>query len=231
MLYRMRRLFAGPVLLLAIALASAPGLAARDCDYFGNCNSYIPHQRLPSIAAQQTMVWCWAAAAQALFRYHGYEVSQQRIVMQGYGSLVVSTGSPAAVLRTLNTEYVDERDGRRFRVRTTKHVDAFSWLAGDPWTASLQTGLSNSEIFESLRQEKPVFYGSQSHAMVLVAAGHRGDMPFPNQSWVLDPAPAIQVPFAGPITDPRIPAIGIRPLMLHEMAAYFVALVDVRPVP
>jgi hypothetical protein len=195
----------------------------------GVCDSYIPQNKLPFVEAQQTNVWCWAAAAQVIFKYYGYDVSQATIVNRGYGTTnpPITTGAPIAMLRTMNTTYVDN-NGNKFTVRTKKHHDKYSWLVGDPWTASLQTGVTLAEIHAELDNERPVFYGSQTHAMVLVGSRHFNQNPM--VGWVLDPAPAYpQFLPPGPITMPGVQSIGLRPLSQPEMQAYFIALVEVTP--
>lgn len=193
----------------------------------GQCDTYIPLPKLPIIEAQQTIVWCWAAAAQAIFRYYGYDVDQSVIVMRGYGSVVVTTGHPIAMLRTLNHDYVD-KNGKKFNVRTTSHHDAYSWMTGDAFAASLvKVQLTNKTIFEELANDRPIFYASTNHAMALVGASFVGSY-YPIAGFVLDPAPLISVG-TGPITVPGIPAKGLRQLHPSEMTSYFAAAVEVTP--
>jgi hypothetical protein len=63
--------------------AATPVNAAQQCNPNGLCNYFIPPDKLPHIQAQQTMVWCWAASAQAIFRYYGHDVPQPVIVAEG----------------------------------------------------------------------------------------------------------------------------------------------------
>ena len=223
----MRAVTAMAALLAAQMLLPCVASAQRDCDGTGICRSFIPGENLPTIQAQQTFVWCWAATTQALFRYYGYDVSQQEIVARAFGTITVSTASPATMLRILNSNYT-AADGRHFSVRTSRHFDSMSWLIGDPTTASLQTGLTSPEIFESLANERPVFYGDLNHAMLLVGAVHQGPVPLWGQSWVLDPTPVSPFP-PGPITMPGGRAVGLRALQPVEMNAFFAALVQVSP--
>lgn len=221
--------------LSSLIFGSIPAQAKYDCPSLdpggaaqGLCDSYIPAERLPTIQAQQTIVWCWAASAQIIFKYYGFDVSQKDIVVKGYGNAVINTGAPWAMLKTLNAEYT-AIDGRHFRVRTVKHHDAYSWLTRDVATARLQTGLTVRDIHNELRQGRPVFYASQAHAMVLVASRHNTDKnETPAYAAVLDPAPAYQVD-PGPITNPSVPAKGLRWLEWSEMTSLFTATVEVTP--
>src|SRR4051812_29317957 len=56
-----------------------PPSPGTSCDPNGVCSSTIDWRRT-SISVQQTDVWCWAAAAQTIFRFYGYDVSQADIV-------------------------------------------------------------------------------------------------------------------------------------------------------
>jgi hypothetical protein len=132
------------------------------------------------------------------------------------------------MLRTLNADYIDN-SGKKFRVRVKKYHDAFSWRVGDFGTASMQTGLPLPEIYQELDAERPLFYASSTHAMVLVSARHTPWGPI--DGWVLDPAPSVNLPGSGPITDPRIPAVGLRRLAPQEMTAWFIATVEVTALP
>ena len=88
----------------------------------------------------------------------------------------------------------------------------------------MQTGFSNAEILNELAAEHPVFYADGPHAMVLIAGSAFNGNPV--AGFVMDPAPAFPSAF-GPITDPNVPAVGVRQLMQNEMHAFFAAQVVV----
>jgi len=137
------------------------------------------------------------------------------------------------MLRTLNHDYV-AKNGKKFRARTTSHHDAYSWMMGDAFAASLvKAQLTNQIIYNELANERPVFYASTNHAMALVGASFAGVLTGhyqPIAGFVLDPAPAIVVA-PGPITLPGVPARGLRQLAAHEMTSFFAAAVEVTPLP
>ena len=194
------------------------------------CLIAIPQRHLPQIQAQQTNVWCWAASAQAIFRFYGFDVPQSTIVKRGYNTSqpLITTGAPFAMLRTMNTEYTD-KGGQHFTARIKKYYDAYSWK-GNQYFASMASGLSWPEIYSELQNNHPIFYGDQNHAMVLIGIvmnlRHPQDAPL--AGFVLDPAPdpRLTLPFS-PITAPGVPAVGFRELKSNEKW-WFMATVDVR---
>jgi len=233
------------------------------------CDSYIPSgQQLQingparyqePVSAQEGCLWCWAATAQAIFRYYGYDVSQAEIVRKGYGRYVVFNrfgqprgdlpGLPRVMLKALNATYID-RDGRLFRVTTPKYYDVFSLLNRDVATACYQSGLTIDEIIQELREERPVFYATRTHAMVLVGIRHTLDET-PRGYEVLDPAPDTTSPetqamlrqFGGSPAEfspwcpscglshgLHLPALGYRWLNQPESYGYFAAAVAVSEV-
>jgi hypothetical protein len=192
--------------------------AGGNCDYVGNCSYFVNFGLLPQVTAQQTNVWCWAAAAQTIFKFYGHDVPQATIVQTAYGTVEISEGQPVAMMRMLNADYSG------FRVSTPQYFDALGLMDGT-LTLPVTPGLTWPDVFNSLASGHPVFYADQQHAMVMVGAEATGATPV--RIWVLDPAPIAPIGW-GPIIDPRIPAVGLRTLSPQEMAAFFVVEVLVQ---
>jgi hypothetical protein len=130
----------------------------------------------------------------------------------------------------MNAQYTDT-SGKRFSTRTKAYYDAYSW-AGNEYLASMQSGLTWSQVYNELENNRPIFYGDQNHAMVLIGVvkNSRRGQDAPLAGFVLDPAPAsvpgLNLP-SGPITMPGVPAVGFRELNRDERW-WFMATVDVR---
>lgn len=103
---------------------------------------------------QRMSQWCWAASIAMVFRYYGYEVSQERIVAETFGQVVNMPGTTHQIMLTLSREWQDDR-GRRFQV-----------------TAGL---LSRADAAAELAANRPLMVGTLGHAMVLTALGYVKD--------------------------------------------------------
>lgn len=217
-------LFAG---LLGLLSFSSRAQAAQWCDPMtGVCKFYITPSLLPPIQAQQTMVWCWAAAAQTIFEFYGHYVTQAEIVQTALGTPtpVITTGAPDALLKMLNATYTDSK-GQTFTSSTPSFIDNYPYAPGNvinyAWPHKL---LTQADIENDLTNERPLFYADQTHAMAFVEMIEQWHIQ--KSGWVLDPAPSIPIGF-GPITAPGIPAIGLRELTPPELQTAFMARVEV----
>lgn len=94
--------------------------------------------------------WCWAACLEMVFRYYGYDLSQEEIVRQAWGEMVNLPASPRLLLDSLNRDWIDDR-GRYFSVY------------GDVFTANPVTAAND------LLENQPLIIGTMGHAMVLTA--------------------------------------------------------------
>jgi hypothetical protein len=181
------------------------------------CQAYIDQSRLPSISPQQTLLWCWAASAQSIFRYYGFEIDQVTIVRQTLGKVVYTSASAQMMIMMLNTQYTDKY-GKKFKVRTPKIYDGFSWLSANPYLMQnlRATVLTNNDIVTALSNGRPLMLGTSTHAVMLTAMGYYliNGVVSPVNGWVLDPFPSTY--------NPNI-AIGLRQLAPNEMIAFFMA--------
>ena len=125
----------------------APGADGREA-----CTAGIRSDTIEATVAaeggQRMSQWCWAASIAMVFRYYGYEVSQERIVAETFGQVVNMPGTTQQIVTTLSREWRDDR-GRRFQVTAglVSRVDAAAELAAD----------------------RPLMVGTLGHAMVLTA--------------------------------------------------------------
>jgi len=211
--------------ILALFVVTEPAIAAQQCMPNGVCTYFIPREKLPPITAQQTMVWCWAASAQTIFRYYGHDIQQEEIVQAAFGTVEISTAPPDVIVKMLNRTYTDA-SGRTFKVSTPRYSDSYGIMPGNIQTQYVQPGFSNAEIFNELSAERPVFYADGPHAMVLIGGTAMQGMPI--SGWVMDPAPMVSTFGLGPITPPGTPAVGVRQLQPNEMHAFFAAKVVVQ---
>ncbi|HLZ02761.1 MAG TPA: hypothetical protein VKR55_11495 [Bradyrhizobium sp.] len=195
----------------------------RNCDPGGqHCTYFVNFDKLPKVTAQQTIVWCWAAAAQTIFSFYGHAVPQATIVQKAYGTVQIATGQPAAMLRMLNTSYTDAA-GTTFNVSTPRYFDKLRMIDGTALMnfSNIQPTLRNQSIFDNLGSNHPVFYADAQHAMAMVGA--EAVNTDPQRAWVLDPAPLQPTSNMGPIVAPGVPAVGLRTLSRQEMMGFFAA--------
>src|ERR1700730_13092296 len=141
------------------------------------CRAYISKHPVPQIA-QQTPVWCWAASISMLFGYYGHPVQQADIVARYFGSPVPVEGPSLVMKDALNTTWQDD-NGKWFRI-SSRVTDLYSQSAYQ---------VTNSDVVNALAHEQPVYYGDQTHAMILVQVdyvqGPNG--PLISEGYVIDP--------------------------------------------
>jgi hypothetical protein len=148
------------------------------------CEAGVNMSRLPTFYAfQQMPEWCWAASISMIFKYYGYDVSQDQIVQAVYGSVVnFPAMSGGTISSQLNRTWTD-RNGRRFRSSMQGLFDADAGIGA----------LNNMMIVDSLAQERPLLLGNITHAVVLTAVSYFATPMGPNVTniGVLDPWPGI----------------------------------------
>lgn len=127
--------------------------------------------------------WCWAASISMVFAHHGYQVSQQRIVTDVYGSpenLPAMAG--IVIANQLNRCWVDDF-GDSFQSTVTGAYDADYGVYA----------LTNQQIVYELDQDRPMVIGARTHAMVLTAVQYYRTPQGPNivAAGVFDPWPGV----------------------------------------
>ena len=178
-----------------VAGAATPALAYDECwndaAYGPLCRAGIRSTDFRRVSSyQHTMVWCWAATLEMIFRWNGIGISQENIVAQTYGGIIPTTIDPYTLMTATRRRYVDDYGGP-FDVRS----QVFSAEFG------IQT-LDNRDIVRELRSESPLVICNASHMMVLIGAVYRdtwSDVPEILSAWVADPFPYTQwAPDMGP---------------------------------
>ena len=137
-----------------IACGARDGWGRRACRV--GVASEVAHATASRVGPQQMSQWCWAACIEMVFAYHGFAVSQRRIVAETMGGIVDAPGSGWQILRNLNRAWVDDR-GRRFR------------SSGDMASAT------PAAAARDLAADQPLIVGTMGHAMVLTALSYERD--------------------------------------------------------
>ncbi len=117
-------------------------------------------RRIRAEALQKEPQWCWAACIQMAFRFHGYEVSQERIVSETYGRTVNLPAFSWQIHQQLSREWIDDT-GRAFEVGSQNLVDWQQGIRG--------TNLTGKQVQDELSAARPLIIGTGGHAMLLVA--------------------------------------------------------------
>ena len=205
---QIRRFFAGACVgAVALLLGPHTANAGLDCsppflNGVRQCTAGIKSEPASTVFAfQEQTQWCWAAAIQMVFAYHGYSVQQTRIVSEVWGAPFNMPGQPAQILASLNRVWTDDF-GKRFRSR------------GKDYDANVVTAA------QDLARDKPLIVGTMGHAMMLTAMTYTGaGMNVGINSLVVrDPWFRLDAP------------LGRRVLMLQEFVSIsFLARVDVEP--
>lgn len=117
-------------------------------------------KRIRAESWQKEPQWCWAACIQMAFRFHGYEVSQERIVMNTYGRTVNLPAFSWQIHRQLSRQWLDD-SGRPFEVGSQSLIDLQQGVLG--------TDLTGKQVQDELSRGRPLIIGTGGHAMLLVA--------------------------------------------------------------
>ena len=102
------------------------------------------------VGGQHLSQWCWAACIEMIFRYYGFNMPQEEIVRETWGSIVNLPAWHTQILADLNRQWID-RNGRVFRA------------SGDSYSAKPATAA------QDLAQDRPLIISSLGHATVLTA--------------------------------------------------------------
>jgi hypothetical protein len=178
----------------------------------GEKSHFIPNNKIPEIKPQEYPVTCWAASAQAYFRYFGHDVDQQQIVDK-ITPLFPTTARADQLVTLFNGQKFTDKNGKEFSVKINYVYDGFSNIHNDKKLMNrLNARPMNNDIIRALlKSNRPVFYGTTHHAMVLMSVNSWGDQII--SGYAIDPAP-------NPATGGSS-AIGLRPLSNYELFAGF----------
>ncbi len=132
---------------------------------------------------QNASQWCWAACIEMVFAYHGYRVSQERIVQETWGGPVDYPGTPLQIMQNLNKMWEDD-DGNMFMAY------------GDSYTANVYTAA------QDLAADYPLIIGALGHATILTSMSCTQDIATGiwrlDSATVLDPWPGRGERFVSP---------------------------------
>lgn len=110
------------------------------------------------LASQQASLWCWAASASNLFAHYGHPATQARIVSEVYGAPVNAPGGDYANLAGLLNRTWRDDAGRVFSARLMAALDVPNRI----------DEITNDQIRDALRGNRPLIVGTTTHAMLMV---------------------------------------------------------------
>ena len=167
---------------LALEQCPAPGFPV------GTCSAMLDPQRFSQLAVpslQMQSQWCWAACIQMICRWHGLPLSQASIVNRVFGGLVNMPGDDYVLTNALNSAWVAD-DGRNFTIRAS----VFSPALG-------VSNVSNQQVVDDLKNDRPLINGSRTHATVVARVDYfpsSTGQPQISQVHVIDPFPGAAAP-------------------------------------
>lgn len=149
----------------------------------GTCSAFIDPARFQSQAAarmQEESQWCWAACISMVCRFHGFDLSQESIVRQMYGSVVNMPADDRVLTAAIN---------RRWTTTDGRNID----ITASTFSPALGTSdVMNSTVVDDLRNNRPLINGSRNHATVTARVDYtRTNMGNPEvfKVHVIDPWP------------------------------------------
>lgn len=197
--------------LAAAAIALGPLLAQAaitcdDADAKGaqRCRAGLASEQVQQMKrTQEKSQWCWAASIAMVLSRHGIEMRQEDIVRRQFGDALDIGASGEAITRLLASAWRDQQ-GRQV------YPEA---IVGD--SAARRHQLGNAGLVEELTNDRPIIFGAESHAMVLVQV-----------EFERSAGNAIRIT-GGTVIDP-MPGQGVRRLARNEMRPSYVAAVQVQ---
>jgi hypothetical protein len=192
-------------MLLPFAAQSETECAAADHRGVQRCSAGLDQaQSLRMLRTQEKPHWCWAASISMLFAHYGIPVPQEQLVRGQFAELA-DRGVPGSVISEILGRSARDDGGRSFHP-----------IASVADAATQRFELDAEALVEELRQQRPVLFGTQAHAMVLVRLdyerGASGKLRIVGAT-VVDPAPGQ----------------GVRKLLRQEMRPSYVAAVQLVP--
>lgn len=152
------------------------------------CSAMIDLQKYYSqetFARQLHSEWCWAACVSIICRFHGFHLSQPRIVQQMHGALINKPGDDRLLTDALNRTWEDD-DGKPLRTSAivfSPILDKFD--------------VDNRRVLDDLKNDFPLLCGARKHATVVARADYYDGpdgRPLVFQVHVIDPYPGAAQP-------------------------------------
>jgi hypothetical protein len=167
---------------LGVQLCPAPGLMPKSCSAMIDLQRYTAQS---THAMQLNSEWCWAACVSMICKFHGFDLSQPRIVQQMHGSLINKPGDDKLLTEALNRAWEDD-DGQP--IRTSAMV--FSPILD-------KFDVDNRRVLDDLKNDFPLICGARKHATVVARADYYDGpdgRPLVFQVHVIDPYPGAAKP-------------------------------------
>jgi ABC-type bacteriocin/lantibiotic exporter with double-glycine peptidase domain len=206
---RTTRLFASFVAAAVLGLLPLASQAQAHCtpaeaNGAQRCRAHLPAAVMQSIQkTQEKSQWCWAAAIAMILSRHGVTVSQEEVVRRQFGDALDMAASGEAITRLLSSSWRGA-GGQEVYARTA---------VGDREAKRAQ--LTNARLVEELAQQRPLLFGTEGHAMVLVGVEYERTA-----------QGAVRIT-GGMVIDPA-PGQGLRRLGRDEMRPAYVAAVQMQ---
>ncbi|MBW5287910.1 hypothetical protein [Burkholderia gladioli] len=123
-----------------------------------SCHAWVTRAHTPiSFYKQETPVTCWAASVVNILRLYGVPVgNEESIVAQTTG--FPRLAQPSDMNGALNHTYLNSAGQPVITISILKSTDNYTGSSH---------GLTNTDIYQSLSRETPVYYADIDHAMVL----------------------------------------------------------------
>lgn len=101
-------------------------------------------------------MWCWAASISMIFRHHGYNVTQEQIVLAEYNALVnLPAGTGWRMTKQLDRNWTDG-NGKKFNAKLKGLFDLEYNIHN----------LNNNDVVAALDANQPLLVGTMGHAVV-----------------------------------------------------------------
>jgi hypothetical protein len=166
----------------AYQLCPAPGLLPKTCSAMIDLQRYHSQE---TYKGQERSEWCWAASVSMICKFHGFNLSQPRIVQQMHGSLINKPGDDKLLTNALNRVW-DDDDGQPLRTSAvvfSPMLDKFD--------------VDNRRVLDDLKNDFPLLCGARKHATVVARADYYDGpdgRPLVFQVHVIDPYPGAAKP-------------------------------------
>lgn len=195
---------------MLLPLASHAGVQCSPADARGiqRCKAGLAEAQVQEMQrTQEKSQWCWAASISMILAHHGLAVSQEEVVRRQYPDLADRGVTGADISQMLSRSWGDGGGRSFFPISSVGDADARRFDVG-PLT-----------LIQELADERPMIFGAQGHAMVLVQVEY--ERPSPNGAVRITSATVI---------DPT-PGKGVRKLLRQEMRPNYIAAVQLAPQP
>jgi hypothetical protein len=153
----------------AAALLTLPSRSARaelQCSDFPGYRTCTSGVRVGGVTAQQKCSeWCWAACVEAIFAFHGRQVSQDRIVAKVFGAPACTPAAGPQIVSAINGTWSTDDD------------DSFDAQADVLWDTQYGFGRQDAivQAAQALAAGNPLILGAMGHATMMTAITYSMD--------------------------------------------------------